>query len=335
MVYAVTGATGFLGEHLVAQLVGAGHAVRALARNRPPEPLPANAEFVEGSVLDGGALQRALDGAEGVFHLAGAVELSRRPGAAARLREAHVEGTLAVLAAAKAAGARRVVYASTSGVVAVGRLRGAKTGDGAPLAREATARWPYYAAKIEAEEAARSYAAAQGLDLVCMRPSLLLGPGDRRLSACRSVVDIMDRKVPFVPSGELSFVDVRDAAAAFATAMALPGPSPSPTYLLASHNMFVADFFARVARLAGVEPPSMRLPDALVLALSIAAASVTGLLGRWDPSLDPVVVEMSQHCWGVDSSRAQADLGFVTRPAEVTLADTVEWLKEWRAAEHV
>lgn len=68
-----------------------------------------------------------------------------------------------------------------------------------------------------------------------MRPTLLLGPGDRRLSSCRLVADLLRGRVPLCPSGGLSFVDVRDAADAFFSAMAVDEPRGS--YLLGAVNM--------------------------------------------------------------------------------------------------
>lgn len=88
------------------------------------------------------------------------------------------------------------MYASTSGTVACTRDGSQLPAtDASPYAREATERWPYYASKIQAEEAALAAAARLGVELVCMRPTLLLGPGDARLSSCRSVYDLLLRKV--------------------------------------------------------------------------------------------------------------------------------------------
>lgn len=323
--YAVTGGTGFLGEHLVRLLVEDGQKVRVLARSATAEDVPPGVEVVAGSVLDDAAVAAAVRGATGVFHLAGLVEHGRRPARAAAMLDVNVGGTVRVVRAAAAAGATRVVYASTSGAVAVSRDSSFMGGEDSAYAREVTAGWPYYRTKIAAEEGARAAAARDGVQLVCMRPTLLLGPGDRRLSSCRSVLDLLRRKVPFVPPGGFSMVDVRDVAAAFLAAM--KRGRPGEAYLLGAKNMTVAEYFARVEKLSGVAAPRLRVPAPLATALASAATSALGAFGAWDPSLDPVVVEMSQHFWYLDASKATRELGFQPRDPDVTLRDTISWLR--------
>lgn len=84
-----------------------------------------------------------------------------------------------------------------------------------------------------------------------MRPSLLLGPGDARLSSCGTVLSLMQQTVPVVPCGGVAVVDVRDTAAAFVAAMRCAGAG-GHTYLLSACNMPCADYFAMVCKTAGV-----------------------------------------------------------------------------------
>src|SRR5882757_7230198 len=113
----VTGATGFLGEHLCRVLVEDGHIVRGLARSRSAVLDDLGVEHVRGDVLGGDELDRALDGVSAVFHLAGAV--SRDPDDAQRMMRLHVDGTRRVLEQMSAAGVRRMILASTSGTIGV------------------------------------------------------------------------------------------------------------------------------------------------------------------------------------------------------------------------
>jgi nucleoside-diphosphate-sugar epimerase len=157
----VTGATGFLGAHLVALLEGRGHDVVSFAR------------ATGGDVLDAQGVRAAVAGCEAAFHCAGHV--SRDPDDAEALYRVHVDGTKNVLEACSRAGVERVVVASTSGTVAVsdtpGRL--ATEDDEAPLGL--VSRWPYYRAKLFAERAALAFN-RPGFDVVSVNPSLLLGP---------------------------------------------------------------------------------------------------------------------------------------------------------------
>ena len=332
--YLVTGGTGLLGQHLVDELVTSGHRVRVLARTAEGSARGRRRrrgrehdliEVVQGSVTDREAVDQALEGMEGVFHLAGVVEHSRKDAAA--LHAVNVGGTLTVLAAAAAAGVRRVVYASTSGCVGVSKGPDFVADDASPYATELVRTWPYYASKVEAERAALELAEREGLELVVMRPTLLLGPGDYRLSSCRSVYDALQRKTPIIPTGGLSFVDVRDAAAAFVRAMA--AGRPGRTYLLGAANMSLLRYFTLIEELSGVRRPGIRMVPWLNWAVRLATRVLQRVLaafGAWLPSLDPVLVEMSQHFWYVDPAAAKAELGFEPRPAAETVRDTITWM---------
>jgi len=157
-----------------------------------------------------------------------------------------------------------------------------------------------------------------------MRPSLLLGPGDKRLSSTRTVLDLINKKVPFMPKGGLSVVDVRDAAATFVTAM--DKAAGGSTYLLGSANLTLKEYFGKVCAAAGVKPPWLEIPDVASWAMAATVYGVKGVLYRWDPSYDPVLVEMGQVFWYIDSAAARGDLGFQPRDVDATIQETVEWM---------
>lgn len=316
----VTGAAGFLGRHLVRELIARGDRVRALVRGRPNPPLPAGAELVTGDVLARETLEPAMDGVDGVFHLAGRVA---REGDADALYRLHVEGTVAVMQAMHAAGVRRIVLASSSGTVAVG-TEPVAIGDDAPFAEVARA-WPYYGSKMRQEAVARRLAGDLGLELVVLRPSLLLGPDDHHGSSTEDVRRAMRGELPVVPHGGVSFLDVRDCAATFARAMAV-APAGG-TWLLGGANMTLRDFLVLVARVADVAPPALTVPDR-AFELGVNALQLAGRFG-WVTRPDKVAMEMARHYWYVDWSRAVGDLGHHPRPPTETVADTVAWLQRW------
>lgn len=311
----VTGGTGFLGETLVRALLRRGIRVRIFSRTEPADLVAEGAEWRKGTVLDKRGLERAADGVDTIFHLAGQVLHSRREGYAA-LRELHVTGTANAVEAAYAAGAR-VIAASTSGTVAVQDAPDDPATDTSPYATALVRRWPYYLTKVEAEHALFDRGAALDVPVVAMRPSLLLGPGDARSSSTRIVADYLERKIPIVPSGGLNCVDVRDVADAFVAAM--EHPSPSPSYLLGAVNLRFSDLFAALERLSGVPRPKLRVPYALIR--SAAAA-----LGPLMPA-DPVEIEMTRRYWYLDAAGARTDLDFAPRPLDETLADTIAWCR--------
>jgi len=318
----VTGGTGFLGSALVPLLAADGHRLRLLQRSAAPEAEALGAEVRRASLSDEGALRAALDGVEAVLHLAGHVSFD--PGDPAAMYDLHVQGTRRLLEACLSAGVRRVVLASSSGTIAVSREdRVATEADPYPISL--VGGWPYYLSKIYQERTALRFHAEDGLPVVVLNPSLLLGPGDARLSSTDVVFKFMERRIPAMPTGGLSFVDVRDAARAFAAA--LERGRPGERYLLGGANLTFRDFFARLERLTGVPAPRLTLPSAVNLAGSRLLEKLHAWRGTETP-LDPRSVEMGERFWYCDSSKAERELGFAARDPQETLFETVRWLEE-------
>lgn len=317
----VGGATGFLGSHLVAALRGAGHDVVAVSRGGGSvSDLPVRAV----DILDEAAVRESAQGVDGAFLCTGKVSRDRED--AAMLHELHVLGTRRALAGLKAAGVPRVVYASTSGTIAVGRdgEHTSSEADSAPL--DIIARWPYYRTKLYAEREALE-AVSEGFDVVVVNPTLLLGPGDLRESSTEDVRRFLERKVPAIPAGGMSFVDVRDAALAMLSAFELG--RPGERYLLCSKNLTIAAFFERLERLSGVRGPKLRMPKTRALALGANRLFTRAIeaVGGTAP-VDEISVEMSQYFWYCDSSKAERELNFAPRDPGETLRDTVQDLIE-------
>jgi dihydroflavonol-4-reductase len=325
--YLVTGGTGFLGEHVARELVRRGDRVRSLARTGSPILGALGVEEIRGDVTSGTELAEAVRGVAGVFHLAGVV--SRDPADAQRMMRVHVDGTRRVLEAAAAAGIGRVVVASSSGTIAVSEDDRVHD-ESAPYATETVSGWPYYASKIYQEKLALELGAALGLEVVVISPSLLLGPGDRRLSSTLDVLRFLRRQIPVVPDGGVNFVDVRDAAAA--TIAAMTKGRPGERYLLGGPNWTVAEFFGRLARVSKVGAPRLKVPARLARWSAGLVEELYRHQGK-APPVDRVSVEMGQHYWYVDARKATRELGFEARDPGLTLADTVRYLRQGVASD--
>lgn len=327
----VTGATGFLGAHLLERLCsrtggsqGAGRGLRVLTRE-PDETLEVEGvSVVTGDLLDEDAVAKAVDGVELVYHLAGRV--SRNPDDARELYRVHVEGTALLCRAAKRAGVRRIVLASTSGTVAVTNDGERIPDESAPPPLAIIGRWPYYTSKLYQEQTAlRECEGEGGPELVILNPSLLLGPGDHRLSSTEDVLRLLAGEIPAVPPGGVNFVDVRDAADAFVAA-AERGRA-FERYLLGGPNWTFATFFERTARMSGVRGPRWKLPERVYGFAGRALEAIYGQLGQ-APPVDRVSVEMGQRFWYVDASKARRELGFAPRDPYETIQDTVSFLRK-------
>src|SRR3954454_24208851 len=112
--------------------------------------------------------------------------------------------------ASRRAGVKRVVVASTSGTVALSE-KSVVANEESPVPSALISRFPYYRSKLYGEQEALSHN-RDGLEVVSVNPSLLLGPGDVYGSSTGDVRLFLDRAVPAVPQGGLSYVDARDAA---------------------------------------------------------------------------------------------------------------------------
>ena len=323
----VTGGTGFLGEHVCRVLVEQGHHVRALARSRSDVLLDLGVELIRGDVTDAGDLSRALaSGKDGetvaaVFHLAGMV--SRDPDDTQRMMRLHVDGTRRVLEAMASHGVPRMILASTSGTVAISEDEEILD-ENSGYATEIAAGWPYYASKIYQEKLAFELGKKLSIDVIAICPSLLLGPGDRRLSSTGDVRNFLRKQIPVVPPGGMNFVDVRDAADA--TAAALVRGRAGERYLLGGPNWTMKDFFGKLSRVSKVPAPWMKLPKTLNRWGASLISEIARKAGR-EPTVDRISVEMAEHFWWFDSSKAEAELGFAARDPLLTLHDTVEYLR--------
>lgn len=325
----VTGGTGFLGEQVVRELrERGGYQVRVLARSRSPVLAEMDdVEMLRGDVLVGDELARALDGCDGVFHLAGMV--SRDPDDGQRMMRIHVDGTRRLLETAARAGVRRIVVASTSGTVGVSK-QNEVVDESADYATELVGGWPYYASKIYQEKLAFELGRELGIEVVAVNPSLLLGPGDRRLSSTSDVLRFLRKQIPVVPEGGINFVDVRDAARA--TVVAMEKGRPGERYLLGGPNWTFAEFFARLGRVAKLSGPRFKLPGKLQRFGAGVIEQLYRNRGK-EPPVDVISVEMGEHYWWIDSSKAARELEFEARDPGLTLNDTVRYLRQGVAAD--
>lgn len=317
----VTGATGFLGTHLVERLVKAGHRVRALARTAPTSARPAGpgeVEYVAASLEDRGQVRAALDGVEAIYHLAGLV--SFKPDDGRKMYALHVDCTRELLKDVQALGTRpRFILASTSGAIAVSRTEAIGTEED-PYPIEVVGRWPYYLSKIYEEKLCLETCRRAQIPLVVLNPSLLLGPGDERLSSTWTVMRFLQRDIPALPGGGISFADVRDVADAAVAALTrgdLYGRH------LMGVNLTMKEFFARLERLTGVAAPRLKLPREVNILGAWALERINKARGA-EVKLDPHEVEIGEHWFWLDASKAKAELGYQARDVYETLADTVQ-----------
>jgi dihydroflavonol-4-reductase len=304
----VTGATGFLGRHLVCHLRERGDLVRALVRPQTDATFleRAEAEVVRGQVLDAEAVRRASADCRLVFHAAGLVSYERRD--LPRLREANVDTVRTVLAAIEPEA--RLVHVSSLAAVGPSSSPDRLATEDQPFPA-AAAGIPYCATKREAERLLLA-AAAKGRDIVIANPSVALGPGDAYASSTWVVPRYLKGRIRMYVDGGTANVDARDAAAGL-VALADRGRTGERYILTAPDgNLSWRDFFDLVARVTGVRRRMVRLPG--------AAASAGASLLRWP--VEPGRVRAARFWWFASAAKAERELGLRTRPFAETIADT-------------
>jgi dihydroflavonol-4-reductase len=317
----VTGATGFLGRHVVTALRESGREVIALAR-RPDEAardLP-GIRCVGGDLEQTESLRIAMKDVGSVVHVAGFVSnaLHERD----RLFEVNAVGAWNLLEAAGAAGVERIVF--TSSTSAVGALHADQPD--AALREDATFELsdlavPYVQAKRAAHTAALE-AQRHGLPVVTLSPTFVLGPGDLRLTSSELIDAFVRKQLPGYLAGGINPVDVRDIARAYVAA--LEHPNPAPHYILAGpENLTTRALFQRLERLSGIPAPRIRIPRWAALATSLVGERLVR-----ESALTSATVRLGALYWYFDASLARRDLGFAPRPLDRTLQSSLDWVTQ-------
>jgi dihydroflavonol-4-reductase len=312
----VTGATGFIGSHVVVALARGGAEIRAFD-HRPPtiDALPENVEFIQGDILDPDLVRRAVQGCDAVFHLAAVYSYARRD--AQLMQAVNVRGTAIVLDAAARGTRRRVVH--TSSCATCGPVHGRKaTERDLPPPRERAV--PYKRTKLEGEHLAIQ-AAQGGADVVVVNPTVPVGPGDRRPTPTgKMVADVAGgRARGYLARSVLNVVAVEDVAdghvAAFERGRA------GERYLLGGDNLAVREVFAVIAGAAGLPAPRVPVPWVIAYAGARLADAALRTIGREPELLVPDEVRAGRLPHLFDDSKARSELGYVSRPAVEALAE--------------
>ncbi|MDQ6835606.1 MAG: NAD-dependent epimerase/dehydratase family protein [Actinomycetota bacterium] len=313
----VTGATGFIGAHVTRLLVGRGDDV--VVTTRPDSRMEAldglDVKPVRADILDRRSMRRALRGVDRVFHVAGMAEISAPH---ARIYSVNVQGARIVLEEALRADVQRVVF--TSSVAAIGPARPGQSADETNQWQAGRYRIAYLDAKHEAETTALRLV-ARGLPVVIVNPSHVFGPGDPGRSSTVLVRRFLRRQIPAYVEGTLNVVAVQDVARGLLAAD--ERGAVGERYILGNRNFTLTRLFADLGRLSGVEPPAVKLP--LNVALAMAAAG-RRIAGQALPS--PAEVRAASLNWAFVNRRARRELGWRPSPHEDCLEETVAWYRE-------
>lgn len=314
----VTGATGFVGWHVAQALIEGGHRVRALVRQGREVP-ELDVEPVTGDLRDPESLRRAATGCGLIFHVAADYRLwAKHP---EELFRSNVDGTRNLLAAARDAGAERVIYTSTVGCIA---MPGDREGTETDTAGMEAMTGAYKQSKFAAEQVALEFARA-GLPLVIVNPTAPIGDHDFRPTPTGKILlDFLKGGMPAYVDTGLNLVDVAEVAHGHLLA-AEHGVS-GERYILGSENLTLAAILGRLAAITGSPAPRVRLPYVVAWcagAFSTGWANVTGT----PPRVPLDGVKMARKKMFVSNDKARRELGFNPMPVDGALRRAVEWFR--------
>lgn len=319
----VTGANGFLGSWVTRRLVEQGHEVYALVRKTSDlsELQGVDCRYLNGDVTDLHSLLDSFKGMDSVFHLAGliAYKKSERP----RMEKINVEGTANILEACRATDVRKLVHLSSVTAIGAGFNPTQVLNENSEY-NISHLNLGYFETKRKAELLVREACEKKRVDAVILNPSTIYGPGDAKKGSRSTQLKVAQGRFPFYTSGGVNVVAVEDAVSGILSAW--EKGRTGERYILAGENILIKTLFEMIAKEAGASAPTKQIPNWILHGLgfigdSLSALGLGGSISRenaWSSTL---------YHW-FDSTKAQTELDFKPRSAQIAIAQSVQWMKQ-------
>lgn len=317
----VTGATGFVGSHIVRTLLENGHQVRILRRasSRLDALEGLTVEHAIGDLFDVETLAQQLAGVDWVFHVAAVANYwrSRKD----EIYRVNVDGTANLLQAAERAGVKRFIF--TSSLAAVGYRGSFHSANEKTYFNTDPRLSPYGHSKFLAEAKVQQ-AVRRGLDGVILNPSIIIGPGDLNQISGSLVIEVARRRVPVLPQrGGANFIDVRDVARAHL--VAAQRGRKGERYIIGAVNMTHKAMIRLIAQVVGVPAPFIPMPSSLIPAAA-ALVDVGRRMGLPIPA-EGNQLRLSRRTIYADCRKMWAELHEPEIDIRQSIEDTYAWYK--------
>jgi dihydroflavonol-4-reductase len=319
----VTGATGFLGSHVARVLCEQGASLRLLVRatSNLKNLQGLHADTVTGDLRDPASLQKAMAGCDVVFHVAADYRLWVRD--PEEMYRSNVEGTRALLAAARNNSVHRVVY--TSSVATVGFMTNGPTADEDSPVSLGDMIGHYKRSKFMAEQVALE-AGRSGMHVVTVNPTTPVGERDvKPTPSGRIVVDFLKRKFPAYVETGLNLVDVRECARGHVAA--LERGRSGERYILGGENLTLKQILDKLANITGLPSPKVKLPYIFAFATGLIDETITGRMLNKEPRATVDAVRMGRKMMFASSAKAERELGWKIVAVDHALRRAVEWFR--------
>jgi dihydroflavonol-4-reductase len=319
----VTGATGFLGSHVARVLAHLGADLRLLVRqtSNTKNIDDVKADIVTGDLRDPASLENGIAGCDVVFHVAADYRLWVRD--PEEMYRSNVEGTRAILEAARKSNVRRVVY--TSSVATMGfTSNGQPADESSPVSLDSMI-GHYKRSKFMAEQVAIE-AGRAGQDVVIVNPSTPVGERDiKPTPSGRIVVDFLKKRFPAYVDTGLNLVDATECARGHIAA--LEKGRSGERYILGGENLTLKQILDKLAAITRLPSPKVRVPYVMALATGVVDEIVTGRIRGREPRATIDAVRMGRKKMFVSSAKAERELGWKCVPVDDALRRAVEWFQ--------
>lgn len=319
----VTGGAGFLGSHLVAQLLAAGQSVRVLERPGVHiDHLPLDQiELIYADIRDELAVKKAARNCEYVYHLAADPNLWRRD--RREFDSVNRLGTINVMRAALDNGAKRILYTSTESILTSQNFKK----DAVEMLRLKASDMlgPYCLSKFHAEQEVFKLV-AEGAPIVVVSPTLPVGPGDRlQTPPTRLTVAFCRGKLPAFLDCQFNLIDARDVA--FGMIAAMRKGRMGIRYLLGAENLLLSDWLSILSEITGQPLPRWRVPYHFALFVAgiseIWADYVSGKI----PMATLTGVRLTRRSMFFNPSVSLNELGLHPRSIQSSAHDAIAWYR--------
>jgi dihydroflavonol-4-reductase len=332
----VTGGTGLVGSHLLYELTLTGEKVRALRRKDSnidvlikifqwynPEGHISQYELIEwvdGDVADILSLHEALQGVDKVFHCAAVVSFvpSERP----KMLKINIEGTANLVNACLQKGVKKLCHCSS--IAAVGRPDKGTWVDESLIWKTSRKNSYYSISKFGAErEVWRG--SEEGLDVVIVNPSVIVGPGDPNRSSARLFTTVKNG-LRFYSAGETGFVDVRDVAVSMKELM--KKDIANERYIVNSENLSYRHFFQIIAKHAGVNPPFFKAGK-ILSAIAWRMEKLRSLVTGSNPLITKETAQSANSNYRFSNQKIKKELNFSFRTIDEAARNTAEFFRKF------
>ena len=317
----ITGASGLVGANLVEAAAQHGYAVRAMHRkNSSLKALQGlHYESALGDVTDEASLKAAVRDVDIVFHVAAVATYWKAD--VKQMYHVNIEGTRNVLKAAVAAKAKRVVF--TSSVSALGQPAFGTLLDETAQFNLKPEQFHYAYTKVLAEQVVQEFV-KDGLDVVIVNPTIIMGPRDVNVIGGAMVLEAAKQHLFYYPPGGTNMVDVADVCAGHLGA-AERGRT-GERYVLGGENLWYKELLSTVNEAVGKPHPWLKTPGSLLRAIAAPVDWARSHLHLKLP-VDGQQLRLSAETFWFDSAKARSELGFTSRPFVETVRSTYEWYK--------